>query len=276
MPCALAAGVCAAGIFSACDVTIRDGDIKDVSVHARASQDWSRHYQLDPGGVVEIVNGNGPIEVVVGPPGVVDITAVLEARAMSEARAKEILSKISLEESIVPDHIRVATAFTSRGRGPGGLDVRYKVSIPADARLEMTGNNGTLKAAGLRGPVKAMVVNGGIELTSMGGTIDAAGVNAHLSAKMSEVTGPVRLESTNGRISLEIPKNARATLNVRSVNGGITVSGLATVDEGTGRRIRTLESQLNGGGPEIDVRVTNGRISITGTESPGAQSPQSR
>ena len=90
---------------------------------------------------------------------------------------------------------------------------------------------------------------------------------------MAHVTGPVRLESANGRIALEISKTAKATLNARSVNGGITVRGLNT-DEGTGRRIRTLESQLNGGGPEIDLRVTNGRITITGVESPGVQSPK--
>ena len=270
---ALTAGVCALAVLGGCDVTIKDGDIKNVSVHARASQEWSRQYPLTPGGVVEIVNGNGSIEVVAGKPGVVDVAAMLEARAMSETRAKEILSNVKVEESVAADHIRVSTVFAFRGRAPGGLESSYKVAIPADARLEMTGNNGMLKADGLGGHVKAMVVNGGIELTSMSGTIDAAAVNAHVSAKMSQVTGPVRLESTNGRISLEIPKTAKATLNARSVNGGITVSGLATSDEASGRRIRTLESQLNGGGPEIDVRVTNGRISITGVESPGVRSP---
>jgi hypothetical protein len=53
------------------------------------------------------------------------------------------------------------------------------------------------------------------------------------------------------------------------VNGGITVSGL-TAEDGTGRRIRTLESLVNGGGPEIDLRVTNGRITITGVDVPDA------
>jgi hypothetical protein len=41
------------------------------------------------------------------------------------------------------------------------------------------------------------------------------------------------------------------------------VTGLTT-QEATGRRIRNLESVLNGGGPEIDVRVTNGRLTIEG------------
>jgi Putative adhesin len=260
LPAALAIGVCAAGVLSACDVTIRDGDIKNLSVHARASQDWARRYPLAQRGVVEIINNNGSIEAVAGPADAVEITAVLESQAMTESRAKEILSEIKLEETIAPDRIRVATV---RRSGRGGLEVSFKVTLPADARLEMTGNNGVLRASGLRGHVKAMVVSGGVDLTGMSGTIDAASVNGHVSAKLAHVTGPVRLESTNGRITLEIPKTAKATLNARSVNGGIAVSGLA-VDEGTGRRIRTLESRLNGGGPEIDVRVTNGRISING------------
>lgn len=244
----------------ACDVTIKDGDIQNVSMHATVTEEWSRHYAIAAGGRVEIVNGNGPIQAVVGPAGSVDIAAVLEARAMTEDRAKEILSEVTLEESAAPDHVRVAPV---RRRGRGDLDITFKVTLPADARLEMTGNNGTLEGAGLRGHVKAMVVNGAVDLTAMSGTIDAASVNGPISVKMAQVTGPMRLESTNGRIALEIPKTAKATLKARAVNGGIRITDLA-VEQGTGRRIRTLESPLNGGGPEIDLRVTNGRITIEG------------
>lgn len=271
-PLALLAGACALGLLGGCDVTIRDGDIKNVSVHAKATREWNRHYALAEGGRVEIINNNGSIEAVAGPAGAVDIAAVLEAGAMTDARAKEILSEIDLEESAAPDHVRVATV---RRSGRSGLDVTFKVTLPADARLEMTGSRGMLKADGLRGHVKAMIVNGGVELSAMSGTLDAAAVNGQVSAKIERVTGPMRLESTNGRIRLEIPKAAKATLNARSVNGGITVTGLSA-DEGTGRRIRTLESQLNGGGPEIDLRITNGRIAIIGVESPSLKSPASQ
>lgn len=266
-PAAFLAGASLVASLVACDVTIKDGDIKRVSVHTGASQEWTRHYPLSSGGTVEIFNGDGPIEAVVGPPGAVDVSAIIEASAMTEARAKELIHEMRLEESIKPEHVRVATA---RREGRSGVDVSIKVTLPADARLEMTGNNGRLKADGLAAHVKAMVVNGQIELIGLRGTVDAAGVNASVSAKMAEVTGPLRLESTNGRITLEVPKTAKATLNARSVNGNITVTGL-TAEEATGRRaIRTLESPLNGGGPEIEIRATNGRISITGTDtSPG-------
>jgi hypothetical protein len=96
VPAVLALGVCVSCVLGACDVTIRDGNIQDVSVHARASQEWSREYALNPGGVVEVVNGSGSIEAVAGRPGVADITAVFEARAMSDARAREILRENSV------------------------------------------------------------------------------------------------------------------------------------------------------------------------------------
>lgn len=268
LPSALAVGVCAVGVLSACDVTIKDGDIQDVSLQAKVTRDWTRHYALAEGGRVEIVNSNGSIEAVVGPAGAVDIAAVVEAGAMTEARANEILNEVKIEESAVPGHVRVAAVRSGRGH----LDVTFKVTLPADARLEMTGNRGTFKASGMRGHVKAMVVNGGVELAGMSGGVDAAAVNGHVSAKMADVTDPMRLEATNGRITLEIPRTARATLNARAVNGGITVTGL-NIQDGAGRRIRTLESQLNGGGPEIDLRVTNGRIAIAGSGS--AENPKS-
>lgn len=257
------------GILGGCDVTIKDGDIKGVSMRHKASNEWTRHYSLADGGRVEIVNTNGPIDVAVGPAGAVDIAAVIEAGAMSETRAREILAEVTMEEAVKPDHVRVAAVRKARG---GGVVTRFTVTMPADGRLEMTTTNGELKAEGLRAHVKAMVVNGGIELSALRGTVDAAGVNASISAKMAEVNGPVRLEATNGRIALEIPKTAKAMLNARSVNGGISVTGL-NVEQGEGRRIRTLESQLNGGGPEIDLRVTNGRMSITGVD--GSGSPKS-
>ena len=281
-PSALLVGVCAMGILGGCDVTIKDGDISVAHFQGRATQEWNRKYPLAPGGRVEVVNVNGPVEVGVGPAGTVAVAAVLTTRAMTEERAKQILSEANIEESATPDHIRVATVRRDRSRGPGGLEVAYKVTVPADARVEMTANNGALKADGLRGHVKAIMVNGDVELTGLRGTVDAASVNGPLSVKMAEVTGPMRLESMNGRISLEVPKDTKATLNVRSMNGRISVTGLET-QKVEGDRIRNLESALNGGGPEIDVRVTNGRVTITGVESPKSptspsrvQSPESR
>lgn len=260
-PSALLVGLCAIGALGACDVTIKDGDVSFNQLHGRATQEFKRTYPLAPGGRVEIVNSNGPIDVAAGVAGSVEVTAVMTARAMTDDRAKELLAAAKVEDSAAPDHVRVATV---RGNRSGGLRVAYKVTVPPDARVELTATNGDVHAEDLRGHLKAMMVNGELELTGMRSTIDAASVNGRMLVRMAEVTGRVRLEGTNGRITLEVPKDTKATLTARSVNGGITVNGLAARDDSSGRRIRNLESQLNGGGPEIDVRVTNGRVTIEG------------
>jgi hypothetical protein len=246
-------------IFGGCDVTIKDGDVSVRHLRGRATQEWNRKYPLAPKGQFAITNSNGPVEVVTGPAGTVEVAATMTATSMTDERAGDELRATKIEETVAPDRVAIVTQQNRRG----DVEISFRVTVPADADVDMTLNNDKLTASGLRGHVKAMVVNGEADLAGLHGTVDAASVNGRISVKMAEVTGRIRVESANGRISLEVPRDARATLNARAVNGGITVTGLNT-QEASGRRIRQLESQLNGGGPEIDVRVTNGRISIEG------------
>jgi DUF4097 and DUF4098 domain-containing protein YvlB len=273
----LLAGICTLGVLSACDVTIKDGDVSFDQFHGRATREVSRTYPLEAGGRVEIVNTNGPVDVTPGAPGAVELKAVMTARAMSEDRAKEVLADAKIDETASTTHVRIATIPGGRR---GRLSVSYKVAVPPDAQLEVSINNGHSSVDGLRGHVKTMLVNGNLAMTGLRGPVDAASVNGRMTVRMAEVTGRVRLEGTNGQVTLELPKNTKATLSARAVNGGLSVTGL-TAQEASGRRIRSVESQLNGGGPEIDVRVTNGRISIVGIDPPGqsgspATNPASR
>ncbi len=259
-PQALLAGVCALSVLAGCDVTIKEGDVSFVQLHGRATQELNRKYPLAAGGRVELINSSGPVEVSAGPAGSVLVAALLSARAMTDERANDLLKEARIEESTTPDHVKLTTV---RGNRSGGVQVTYKVVVPSEARVEITANDGTIKVNGVRGHVKAIGANGAIELSDLRGSVDAALVNGAILVKMAEVTARVRLESTNGRIALEVPKDTKAVLTARSINGGLTVTGLTT-QEATGRRIRSLESVLNGGGPEIDVRITNGRITIEG------------
>ena len=102
-----------------------------------------------------------------------------------------------------------------------------------------------------------------MELIGLTGAVDAGVVNGIIVTRITSVLEPLRLESTNGRIELDMPRESKAVLKALAVNGRIMVSGLPS--EGiSDRPMRNLEIVLNGGGPVIDLRVTNGRVSITG------------
>ena len=246
---------------SACDVEVRDGKTSFGLNAPQARQQWDRRYPISRGGQVEVVNLNGPIEVSVGGADSIEVHAVITAKALTEATAKEILSKGRIDETISPARIKIETVVP---RGVhGSYEVRYEVRVPVDAHAELSTTNGSVKADGLGGKLKASVVNGAIDLANLSGAVDAVGVNGHLSAKLAQVAAPVRLETTNGPLTLELPATSKANLSARAVNGALSVAGLS-VESPTGRRIRSLETALNGGGPAIDLRTTNGRIDIFG------------
>ena len=98
---------------------VKDGDIKSVTVQAKATREWTRHYALAPGGRVEIINANGPIEAVVGPDGAVDITAVCVVCAPEG---------IAALERVAPD-LKLVTASIDDGLN----DVAYIVPGLGDA-----------------------------------------------------------------------------------------------------------------------------------------------
>jgi hypothetical protein len=245
----------------ACDVNVHDGKASVRMFSAEARDEWTHHYPLAAGGRVEIVNINGPVTVAAGEAGSVEVHATISAKALTEAGAKDILSKGSIQETKEPAHVRVETL--SPRAVHGSYEVGYDVRVPPDAQTEVSITNGPLKADGLSGKLKATSVNGHVDLKKMRGAIDAVAANGSLVVELALVTADVRLEMTNGRLSLDLPASSRAQLAARVVNGALEVTGLP-IEEPTGRRIRNLEATLNGGGPSIDVRLTNGRLTIEG------------
>ena len=262
-PLAVAATLGLLAGAGACDVQVHDGKL-DVDVYSNeAKQEWARTYTLAEGGLVEIANLNGPIDVGPASTPTVDVRAEIIAKGLTDDMAKNILSKGRIEETASPERVKVETVVP---RGVhGSYEVRYRVQLPSGLEAAVSTTNGSVTANGLSGKLKVSVSNGRVELVGMSGPIDAANVNGSLTVKLTRVAGPVRLETTNGRLELELPASSKANLWARVVNGRMSVSGFP-VEEQRGNRIRNLETKLNGGGPPIDVRTTNGRMTITGVE----------
>jgi hypothetical protein len=259
---ALLLGASLAGL-TACDVRVRDGKV-DLNVFSHEiKQEWSRTYTVNGGGQLEVANLDGPITIGLSPSDRVEVRAEITARARSEDGAKEMMSKGRIEEQVSADRVKVETIVPRGMRG--SYFVRYDVRVPAGIDTQVSTMNGSVKGSGLTGKLKASIVNGSLDLTDMSGALDAEGVNGSVSVSVAKVTGPIRLEATNGRLELSLPVSARANLSARVVNGALHVTGLP-VEESGGRGIRNLETALNGGGPQIDLRTTNGRITITGRE----------
>jgi hypothetical protein len=231
----------------------------------RASETWSKTYALAAGGRVEITNVNGRIELSGSDTDKVEVSAEKVGKGSTPEDAKEMLKRIEIRETISPNQIRLETRLQRpTGIHFGGGEVRYTVRVPVGANVKLETVNGGIEVENVRGRAELQTTNGGIVARRVAGGLDASTTNGGVHADLDSL-GPdgVQMECTNGGLRLTLPKDAKADITARIVNGGINVDGLSLDTTGEQSR-RRLEGRLNGGGPRVRLEGTNGGIRISG------------
>ena len=166
------------------------------------------------------------------------------------------------------------------------LDIRTKdgdVTLgPLAGRIDISTSDGDITALGLRGEITMASGDGDIEAGDLDGklrlrTRDGDGMVAGrfdvLAVRSGdgdlEVTAingsalvePWSLESGDGRIGLRVPPDLKATLDARSRDGSLDVD-LPVSIQGKIHRHR-LQGDINGGGPLLTLRSSDGGIRIS-------------
>ena len=169
---------------------------------------------------------------------------------------------------------------------PANCDVRVRSGDGSVAIESITGSidlqtgDGHLTAHGARGRIRLWAGDGGIDADSLDGALEARSGDGHLkvegrfdaldlragdghvSARISRgsaLSGPWSVLTGDGGVSLLIPRDLRALLDVSASDGRVRVDlPIANLD---GRSHRELRGQLNGG--TVPLRVHTGDGSIT-------------
>jgi hypothetical protein len=248
----------AIGVSSGCDLAM-------VDFKEEATERWSNSYELEPGGRFELRNVNGRIDVQPAEGRAVEVVAEKIARAGSAEMAKEALGRARIEESVTPQAVRIETQ-TDRSDGffsrAGSISVRYTVRVPEGTHVDIRTTNGGIELGGVRGPATLSATNGGIRARDVAGPLEARTTNGGLDIDLATVDeGGVRLGCTNGGINVRLPADARASIEASITNGGISTGSLRLETIESSRR--RLSATLNGGGPRIEIRGTNGGISLS-------------
>ena len=243
-------------VASGCDLAIAD--------HAeKATVEWKKTYELQPGGRFDVSNVNGKVQVMPGDGNTVEVVATKTGSGSTQEAAKEALAKIEIAESVSGGEIKLETKVERSGDwGRRGTSVDYVIRVPAGAEVKAVTVNGGVELRGLTGKVFAEATNGGVRGRDIGGAIEASTTNGGVDVELTKVSDAgVKLECTNGGIVLRLPADAKASIAARVTNGGIDTGGLAiqTVGSASNRR---LDGDLNGGGPRISLEGTNGGIKI--------------
>jgi DUF4097 and DUF4098 domain-containing protein YvlB len=140
----------------------------------------------------------------------------------------------------------------------------YVIKVPRNSDLDLRTVNGPLAVRNVRGRIIANTTNGPISLTDVAGDVNVKATNGPVSVRLSgtrwEGAG-LSAETTNGPVSLSIPRDYNAALETGTENGPFVTDVPLTVTM-VGRRSSRINTKLGDGGAPVRVVTTNGPVSI--------------
>ena len=218
-----------------------------------------RNFTVDtPAGAIRVDAGpNGGVSVIGWDKSSMLVVAKIQANGDDDADAKDIGGRIRIDVNAS----RVQADGPSAGRHQG-WSVSYDLYVPRTSGLDVSTRNGGVAVDGIHAPLTLTTENGAIHLTNVGGDVHAETTNGGVSAMLDGTTwlgAGLDLRTTNGSVTLEIPRDYNARLETGTTNGAVNIGFPITVQGSFGRRITTT---LGTGGPLIRATTVNGGVTI--------------
>lgn len=223
------------------------------------TKEFSQTYPLKAGGSVTLDNVNGDVTITGWDRDEVSVEATVESKKQSGLDRIEVVVKAT-SNSV---HIETDYENDRRGWNDGG-EVTYTIKMPRGAELrDVDLVNGDLKVEGVSGKIQASAVNGKITVGDLSGDAKLDTVNGSIEAGFDQVGGSQRIdiESVNGSITVRLPRNADAEVDISTVHGGIRNDFGLDVDDGdyVGHDLR---GRLGSGGARIHIENVNGAVKL--------------
>lgn len=220
---------------------------------------------------VRLANVNGSVSVETWDRASVEVVAEKSLHSRSRADAHEVFDKLEIVVVEREGRIEIETRQPKRSDGffnwifgrSRNASVRYELRVPQAARLTLRTVNGSVTTDGAGGGQLLRSTNGRITVRAAHDSVEAHTTNGSIQVELVETPGhlDVDLGSTNGSITLALPRGAGGRVAARTVNGSVR-SELPLTIEGAASRKR-LYGRLDASGPgSIDLRTTNGSIRI--------------
>jgi DUF4097 and DUF4098 domain-containing protein YvlB len=178
------------------------------------------------------------------------------------------------------------------------------VETPSELDLEARTSDGALKVNGVRGDLQLHTSDGAVDISDTGGalrlvasdgaihihnvtgtlesrssdghaTIDGkfSAVQVHTSdggldmtfEEGSQLTGSSRIEGSDGRVTVRLPRSLSADLEVHTSDGKIDCQLPVTMNgyNSSGESGHNLRGRLNAGGPPLTIHTSDGNVTIS-------------
>ena len=161
-------------------------------------------------------------------------------------------------------------------------NIKVELKVPRELMADVHTGDGSIKLRDLTGSIRADTGDGSIEADDMDGGIDvhSGDGSVHVSGRFdslqlhtgdgsvelnvkrgSKVNADWRVQTGDGSVQLRLPQDLSANLELHTGDGRINMDVPLTV---TGiKNEHSIQGKLNGGGALLQVRTSDGSISIS-------------
>ncbi|UOQ50862.1 DUF4097 family beta strand repeat-containing protein [Hymenobacter cellulosivorans] len=185
------------------------------------------------------------------------VRARVSTWSKTDADAEQLAKKVTVK----------AEGNKLRADGPSqndqGWAVSYEVFVPRTTALALNTVNGGINLQDLDSSVKFSAVNGGVNLSNVGGQVKGSTVNGGLHIKLAGTKWNgegLDVETTNGGITWDVPKNYSAKLFTSTTMGSIKADNLTVTKSGFMHK--EIAANLGQGGAPVRAVTVNGGIKV--------------
>lgn len=184
---------------------------------------------------------------------------------------------VRIEQKTVVDDVLVCALFNEGSRcdengmhtdrnkkwnDRNDVSVHFTVRVPDGVRVDLSTVNGGVEVGGVDNAVDAQTVNGSITVRSAGGPVHAKTVNGSINVSMGSHgrVDALDYETVNGTITLTLPSDFGAQLELSTVNGRVSTDFPITMS-GT-ISPRRLRGTVGNGATRLRASTINGSVTL--------------
>jgi len=243
-----------------------------------SAEEWSRQWNVGQDPEIRLDTGDGSVTIT-GVPG----TSRVEARVITRGWA------IGPSGVRIDDQISGGNSVSITLHIPHGMNfmnftersVRVELRVPETTRAHIHTSDGSIEAEHLRGPadfftsdgsVKAHALDGSVDVHTGDGSVELRGRFDRVALRTSDgsidfraesgskVTAPWRLETGDGSVSIRVPSDLAADVDIHTGDGSLHCDLPLTVTSVESEH--SLRGRLNGGGPSLSIRTGDGSVKV--------------
>lgn len=242
-----------------------------------SADEWSKSYSLSGRPDLRVETSDANIRVTTGDQNTIEAKVVTSRYKIGEGgiRIEERQNGNSVEIDVRYPHHNFNFEWGS------GHRVDIIIQMPREGHVNLRTGDGKIELAGLKGEMELHTGDGSVNLDSVDGKLRASTGDGHIQASGrfdelelktgdghvdvragsgSSLANNWRLETGDGGVSLEVPQNLAADVDLHTSDGHIDLD-MPVSAEGKLRQ-NEIHGKLNGGGNLLTIRTGDGSIHL--------------